>query len=78
MPGVFSSTMEYVSSLKLNIQIIYIIQTPHLQAKIIRHGLQNKFLLLILFFDNYEPNNPQGSHIGVSKCGAVYGAFHVK
>uniref|UniRef100_A0A0C9QSB1 Uncharacterized protein n=1 Tax=Fopius arisanus TaxID=64838 RepID=A0A0C9QSB1_9HYME len=32
-----------------------------------------KFMLpLFLYFDDYEPNNPLGSHKGLNKCGAVY------
>jgi len=27
---------------------------------------------LILHFDDYEPNNPLGSHAGRGKCGAVH------
>lgn len=34
---------------------------------------QNKIVMpLFLFFDDYENNNPLGSHKGVAKCGAVY------
>lgn len=29
-------------------------------------------VLLILFFDEYETNNPLGSHWGIQKCGAPY------
>lgn len=32
----------------------------------------SKRLPLILYFDDYETNNPLGSHKGISKCGAVY------
>lgn len=32
-----------------------------------------KFVLpLIMYFDDYENNNPLESHAGVAKCGAVY------
>ena len=42
-----------------------------LEKKTARYG--NKIVLpLLMFFDDYENNNPLGSHKGISKCGAAY------
>ncbi|XP_018364517.1 PREDICTED: uncharacterized protein LOC108762153, partial [Trachymyrmex cornetzi] len=50
--------------------------TNFIQGKLwknINAQLEGKTVLpLFLYFDDYETNNPLGSHKGISKCGAVY------
>ena len=72
LPEVYSKTMEYINSLNSCNQIISnVIQTSFWKRKMVRFG--NKIVFpLFMYFDDYENNNPLGSHKGVSKCGAVY------
>ncbi|KYN00712.1 hypothetical protein ALC62_08504 [Cyphomyrmex costatus] len=44
----------------------------HLQKNINTQFEGKTVFPLFLYFDDYETNNPLGSHKGISKCGAVY------
>ena len=72
LPEVYNETIEYVKSLNSCNQVISnIIQTSFWKRKIAHFG--NKIVFpLLMYFDDYENNNPLSSHKGVSKCGAVY------
>ena len=72
MPGVFDKTMGYVNYLKSCKEIISnIIQGPFWREK--STPFEEKMVLpLLMYFNDYENNNPLGSHKGISKCGAVY------
>ena len=73
MPSVFQETEKYINFLFLGNEIISnIIQSPHWKKKLARHDPSKKVYPLLLYFDDYENNNPLGSHKGISKCGAVY------
>lgn len=68
MPGIFAKTMEYVNLLNSNSHIISnIIQCSHWKEKIAGHDKEKIVLPLMMFFDDYENNNPLGSHKGISK-----------
>ena len=72
MPGVFDNTMGYVNYLKFCKEIISnIIQGPFWGEKSTPFE-GNMVLPLFMYFDDYENNNPLGSHKGISKCEAVY------
>ena len=59
LPGILDSTLDYVNTVQKN--------------SIIFRNYKDKIVLpLICAFDDYENNNPLGSHKGVSKCGATY------
>jgi len=49
-----------------------IIQTDYWKSLNLTFNEKNITLPIVLYFDDYEPNNPLGSHIGNAKCGAVY------
>lgn len=72
IPGLLNETLEYIESLTSNKLII----SNSIQGslwKTMTEECQNKIVMpLFLCFDDYENNNPLGSHNGISKCGAVY------
>lgn len=72
IPEVYSRTMSYYDSLlKKDTVISNFVQSSIWQESLSKS--KNKTLLpLFLFYDDYENNNPLGSHAGVQKCGAVY------
>lgn len=72
LPNVFNKTMNYINSLNSCTQTISnIVQSTFWKNKA-AHFKDKIVLPLILYFDDYENNNPLGSHKGISKCGAVY------
>lgn len=65
--------MEYVNSLNCSHKIISnLIQGSHWKSKLASHESTKIVFPLIIYYDDYENNNPLGSHKGISKCGAVY------
>ncbi|OXU17363.1 hypothetical protein TSAR_007972 [Trichomalopsis sarcophagae] len=68
----YDETIQYIESLKSsNIVISNIVQGSFWKERMTH--FQNKTVLpLIMYFDEYENNNPLGSHKGLSKSGAVY------
>jgi len=74
LPGVFQETMDYIDFLE------------HDEDDIVSNFIQGDFwrnlkslqpddkviLPLMIYFDDYEVNNPLGGHTGIHKCGAVY------
>lgn len=72
MPGVLKSTLDYISDLENDTTILSnLIQTEYWQMK--KRLFQNRLVLpLYIYWDEYETNNPLGSHRGVGKVGAVY------
>ena len=72
IPQFYDNVFNYISSLKSQKDVITnFIQRPFWKKKVAEHP--NKTILpLFLYFDDYENNNPLGSHRGISKCGAIY------
>ncbi|XP_051168473.1 uncharacterized protein LOC127286168 [Leptopilina boulardi] len=72
LPDVLKNTLQYMNNVQENkIVIQNIIQGSLYQEKV--KAFKDKTLLpVILAFDDYETNNPLGSHKGISKCGATY------
>lgn len=71
LPNVFETIIEYINSLTDSNVICNIIQTEIWKNVLKRFG--NKTVLPIcLYFDDFEVNNPLGTHAGVHKIGAVY------
>ncbi|XP_044013988.1 uncharacterized protein LOC122856376 [Aphidius gifuensis] len=72
LPFIFNETIDYIKSLKKSNDIISnFIQGELWQSLSLNDG--NKIVFpIFLYFDDYENNNPLGSHRGISKCGAVY------
>lgn len=72
LSGVFRETMTYLQKLEFNADKI---QCNYVQGALWREKKKfgNKIVLpLILYFDDFETDNPLGSHQGLAKCGAVY------
>lgn len=72
IPMLLAETLEYMKSLSDNNIIISNFIQGTLWREIIAHFDGKTVLPLFLYFDDYENNNPFGSHKGISKCGAVY------
>lgn len=71
MPNIYKETIAYLKSLEDDDIISNFVQAS--LWKKWSHDFGDQVVLPIhLFFDDYETNNPLGSHKGISKCGAVY------
>lgn len=72
IPSVYDEIINYINFLNSNNQIL----TNIIQAKLwsdIKVKFNGKFVIpLLLYFDDFEVENPLGSHAGVHKIGAVY------
>ncbi|KAK0074910.1 hypothetical protein PV326_012070, partial [Microctonus aethiopoides] len=72
LPSVFIETLHYVQSLKKNSAIISNFIQGDLWRNLSMNDEDKIVFLLLLYYDDYENNNPLGSHRSISKCGAVY------
>ena len=72
IPGLYYETMNYIQTLTTNDQIISnLIQASYWKEQLSTFEGKTVFPL-IMYFDDYENNNPLGSHKGLCKTGAVY------
>lgn len=72
MPRVLDETLDYIKDLKNHTEVMSnFIQGELWKDMSLQFGEQLVFPLF-MYFDDYENNNPLGSHRGISKCGAVY------
>lgn len=72
IPGLLNETLCFMNSLQENRSIISNFTQGSLWRDMTKK-FENKIVMpLSLYFDDYENNNPLGSHKGISKCGAVY------
>lgn len=71
-PNMLRETIEYMRSLESETEIISNFIQGLLWKK--QHLSFSKKIVfpLFLYFDEFERNNPLGSHRGISKCGGVY------
>lgn len=69
---ILNETINYVNSLKENKNIISNFVQGSLWTKISAPFGEKIVFPLFLYFDDFENNNPLGSHKGISKSGAVY------
>lgn len=73
MPNIFEQTMQYIEFLNsCKVIISNFIQAKFWQNLKSNFDSNKTILPLFLYFDDYETNNPLGSHAGLGKCGAVY------
>lgn len=72
IPGMFTETIGYMNSLMNDNALISNFIQGSLWKETILNFSGKIVLPLFLYFDDYENNNPLGSHKGISKCGAVY------
>lgn len=71
LPNQYEETLTYVKSLKTHEIISNFIQGSSWHK--LSSNFEDKTVFPVhIFFDDYETNNPLGSHKGVSKCGAIY------
>lgn len=75
LPGVLASTMKYIKDLELELEGQ--VMSNFVQGKLWLQKKSNYFsgktvLPIFIFFDDFEVNNPLGSHSGIQKLGAVY------
>lgn len=70
-PNVFASITKFINSKQNKIQVSSMLEGEVWQS--ILQYFPNKLVLpLTIFFDDYEINNPLGSHRGKAKMGGVY------
>ena len=70
LPGTYELLLSYIKKSKQSNSV-----TNHLQSKLwhsIEQKYENVVLPLILYFDDFEINNPFGTHRGIHKLGVVY------
>lgn len=72
LPGYYIETINYINDLKDKKLIRNFIQSPFWQNQIQNFHLNKTVFPVMIYFDDYENNNPLGSHAGLAKCGAVY------
>lgn len=71
LPNVFTSIMDYINNCKNNTTLLTSVYHGEMWNSI--ELKQNECILPIaLFFDDFEINNPVGSHKSIHKLGAVY------
>ena len=72
MPTVLDKTLQYLNDVQQHSLLVRnIVQGPLWKEKI--KANPNKIILpTVVYVDDYENNNPLGSHKGVSKCSAAY------
>ena len=72
IPSIFKETIDYVQYLMSDCEIVTnFIQGEYWRERVTHFG--DKWVLpLIMYFDDFENNNPLGSHRGVAKTGAIY------
>lgn len=73
LPLIFENTIKYVKKLEDSADVVIsnYIQGSLWKEQKIKFGDKVVFPLF-MFYDDYESNNPLGSHRGIAKCGAVY------
>ncbi|XP_066600979.1 uncharacterized protein [Prorops nasuta] len=70
LPGIFGSILSYIKEIRQSRSVYSILQGevwPKIEQK-----FDNIVLPLILYYDEFEVNNPLGTHRGINKLGAVY------
>lgn len=72
LPSIFDETLQYISILKKNTQIISNFIQGELWRKLTINDGDKIVFPILLYFDDYENNNLLGSHRGISKCGAIF------
>ncbi|CAG5073528.1 Protein of unknown function [Cotesia congregata] len=72
LPNIFESILDYMGTLSDESSIHQNVLKGQLW-KVKKKSIGDKLLLpLVLYHDDYETNNPLGSHRGLAKTGAVY------
>lgn len=69
---ILDETLDYVNALNSNNSIISNFIQGTLWRNISTQFEEKIVFPLFLYFDDFENNNPLGSHKGISKCGAAY------
>lgn len=73
LPGVLSSVKVYMRELEEETEILENFIQGQLWRNKVEKYFSNKFVIpLFLYFDDFEVNNPLGSHAGIQKLGALY------
>lgn len=72
LPDLFNNTLQYLNDLQKHSTLVTNIVKGSLWKEKIKNYPNKTVFPIILYFDDYETNNPLGSHKGVAKCGAVY------
>lgn len=70
LPNVYNRIISNIKNIKSNKTLVSVLQSKMWHS--IKQQYDNDVLPLIFYFDEFEINNPLGSHRGVHKLGAVY------
>lgn len=70
LPGVYNNITSNIKKIKQSKMITSVLQSEIWHS--IEQQYDNDMLPLILYFDEFEINNPLGSHRGLHKLGVVY------
>ena len=75
LPEIYNDTMKYLQFLQSNNDIITnLVHASFWQERLLTHG-DKVVVPIIMSWDEYENNNPLGSHKGLCKTKAVYIGF---
>lgn len=72
LPGVYHRTLEYFNEVRKNAEIIRNITQGSIWEEMMNKYPDTVRFPIECYFDDYENNNPLGSHKGINKCGALY------
>lgn len=72
LPGVLQKTIEYVKQLKIQEDLSNFVQGEIWREKESKYFVGKDVLPIFLYYDDFEVNNPLGSHAGIQKVGGVY------
>ena len=77
LPEIYNDTMKYLQTLQSNNDIITnLVQASFWQERLLAHG-DKVVIPIIMSWDEYENNNPLGSHKGLCKIGALYTGIYL-
>ncbi|XP_024884336.1 uncharacterized protein LOC112462665, partial [Temnothorax curvispinosus] len=73
LPGVLESVLNYMTDLSEQSGILSNFVQGELWQQKIKHNFSGKTVIpLFIYYDDFEVNNPLGSHAGIQKLGGVY------
>lgn len=72
LPNILECTLKYIADAKKHSKIVKSIVQGSLSKEKSKIYKDKIVLPLVMFFDDYENNNPLGSYKAVSKCGVCY------
>lgn len=72
LPGVLEKTLQYLKTLKAQEDFSNFVQGEIWREKESKFFVGKDVLPIFLYYDDFEINNPLGSHAGIQKVGGMY------